>query len=263
MEDFIRSTALPLAEPIPAYGVVHITAAVLGLSLVILLAWLMRKMDHKKADWVLFGISVVMLLAEVYKQFFFYYVVNNKETIFSVPPVYLCSVPMYICLVLPFIKKKKPLLCFLEVFNFLGGFLAFVEPSGILTPLYYNNIIHSYFWHLIIVFMGFYIIFSERGAKTHKDYLSAISVFGILCGAALILNLALYNVSGGRVNALYMGPGRNPLIVFNSIYDNAGVVPCVILYMIAQCLGAYIIFCLINLPSFIKKMKSKKEEKTA
>jgi len=243
MKDFITSTAWLAENPPQPYGLFHLLITFIGVPLAAFVAYKIKRMDHQKADRMFFYIGIYLSIAEVYKQFFHYYCVSSN--VFGVFPGYLCSLPMYICLLFPLIKNKKPYLYFMELFNFLGGFLAFAEPSGILDS-YWNNTIHSVSWHLILVFLGFYIMFSGRGAKTKDDYLAAVKVFLCLCVVSLIINLLLYKVSSGEVNCLYMGPGRNNIIVYSTIYDRFGAVVCTPIWVSTLCIGAFIVFWIIQ-----------------
>ncbi len=257
MENFIMSTLIPAESSPPAFGLFHIIVVLIGLPLVFILAWKMRKTDHRKADRILFVIAVVLLLAEIYKQFVFYYGVNEKSSFLTVFPFYICSMPMYFGLVIPFLKRKRPLFCFLELFTFMTGLAAFIEPSGLFNQKYWNSIIHSVIWHLVIMFIGAYIMFSGRGTRNHKDYLSAVIVFLSLSVVAFISNVLLEDPSHGMVNNFFVGPTRNPLIIFSTIWENHGWVLCLIAYIPTLCAGAYAVFQVIRLVRYIASKKKK------
>ena len=96
---------------------------------------------------------------------FYTYIIGDGQYQWWIFPFQLCSVPMYLCLIIPFIKEgkiKKSFYLFLSTYNLLGGFVAMFEPSG-LSHSYWTLTLHAYIWHLLLVFIGFLIIFNKKG----------------------------------------------------------------------------------------------------
>ena len=130
MRNFINSTAIEV-EKLPAYGWVHLTYFIVGVLVCILIGYLLRKKSIKTMNWILFGLGLFLIITEVYKQLFYTYYIGNGSYQYWIFPFQMCSIPMYFCILLPFIKSEKirnAIYIFLISYNFLGGFISFLVP---------------------------------------------------------------------------------------------------------------------------------------
>lgn len=249
MKEFFEWTAWHMECP-KSYGAFHILFFLIGLAVVIGLAYLLRKANDKQNKIILFVVSGVLMVFELYKQLFYYYVVGNGSYQWWIFPFQLCSAPMYLCLVAAILKPGKiqnAILNFMLAFNLMGGFIAFLEPSG-LTHEYWTLTIHAFVWHLLIVFVGLYLGLSGRAGKRLKDYRGATIVFGILCVIAFIINVSLWKVSNHSVNMFFVGPVNSPLAVFKQISESIGWYFNTLIYIPCLCLAAFLFFmpfCLV------------------
>jgi hypothetical protein len=126
---------------------------------------------------------------------------------------------MYLCLIAPFLKEGKvqsAMYHFMTTFNLLGGLMAFIEPSGLVHE-YWTLTLHAFLWHMMLIFVGFYLIASGRGAKTMRDYRSSAVLFLVLAAMAFIINLIFWVPSDGDIKMFYVGPAISPLAVFKEI----------------------------------------------
>ena len=243
LESFIRSTAWGMEKP-PAYGAFHLTFTFVGIALCILAAYLLRRSGDKANKIVLVSVGAFLMITEVYKQLFYYYYIGNGSYQWWIFPFQLCSVPMYLCVIAPFLKKGRiqiGMYNFMTTFNLLGGLMAFIEPSGIVHE-YWTLTIHAFLWHMLLIFVGFYLIASGRFAKTKKDYLYAVMTFLCLCVVAFIINLIFWKVSAGDINMFYVGPRNSPLLIFETISEKLGWYVSTVLYIPTVCLGAFLIY---------------------
>lgn len=237
--------------PPDPYGSFHLVFFFAGLAVSVLLAWLLRKTTEKQNNIVLLTVGVILMLSEIYKQLFYTYVIGGGHYQWWIFPFQLCSVPMYLCLIAPFIKSAKTKACiydFLLAFNLMGGLVAFTEPSGLIHP-YWTLTLHAFIWHILLIFTGLYIGFTRRSGVTPANYKNAVSVFLVLCLAAFGINLALRIPSGGTVNMFFIGPSVSPLIVFETISRKFGWYINAPIYIICLCIAAYIfyrVFCIFN-----------------
>ena len=243
LDNFMRLTAWSMEKP-PAYGLFHLSFAFIGFALSVFLAWKLRKLGDKGNRILLMSCGIFLLISEFYKQLFYYYYIGNRSYQWWIFPFQLCSVPMYLCLIAPCLKSGKVqqgMYNFMMTFNLLGGLMAFIEPSGIVHE-YWTLTLHAFIWHMLLVFVGLYLGFSNRGGKTMKDYRLAIITFLALCVIAFTLNLCLAEVSQGSVNNFYIGPSLSPLAIFKDIAKNFGWYVCTILYIPVVSLGAFLLF---------------------
>ena len=142
MEKFFELTAWTMTPP-ATFGTFHILWLVFGLGGSVLLAWLLRKSSEKQNKIIFLVMGIFLIITEIYKQLFYYYIIGgNTLWIF---PFQLCSVPMYMCFFVPFIKNKKvqtAFYAFLMIFNLFGGFISLIEISG-LVHTYWTLTIHE------------------------------------------------------------------------------------------------------------------------
>ena len=255
LKHFIEATAWTMEKP-KAYGAFHLIFTFVGLAVCILLAYVLRKTGKRGNRIVLTSVGVFLLLTEIYKQLFYYYHIGEGSYQWWIFPFQLCSVPMYLCLIAPWLKEGKvqaAMYHFMTTFNLLGGIMAFAEPSGIIHG-YWTLTLHAFVWHMMLIFVGLYLIASGRGAKTVKDYLSSVVLFLVLAVIAFVINLLFWDVSGGTIKMFYVGPAISPLAVFKDIATNCGWYVNTPIYLVAVSLGAYLIF----LPVYLWERRKEK-----
>ncbi len=248
LSDFMTATARKMTPPTP-YGAFHLTYAFVGFLICGLLAWKLRKVGEKGNRAVLLTCGIFLLVCELYKQLFYYFYIGNGSYAWHIFPFQLCSVPMYLCILAPLLKPgklQKGMYNFMMIFNFLGGLMAFMEPSGIITG-YWTLTLHAFTWHMMLVFIGLYLAFSGRAGTQTPDYWSAAKTFVVLCALAFAINVVFRDVSGGDINMFFVGPSNSSLVVFKQISEAFGWYVSTLLYIPVVCLGAYIIFSIIRL----------------
>lgn len=243
LDKLIEFTAWEMTKP-KAYGPFHLIFTFVGITVLLLLAWKLRNISERGNRILLISVSSFLIITELYKQLFYYYHMENKEYDFGIFPFQLCSVPMYLCFIAALIKPGKiqnGMYAFMTTFNLLGGIMAFIEPSGIVHD-HLTLTLHAFLWHLSLIFIGAYLLFSGRGAKTIRDYLGAVVTFVALCGVAFTINVSLWEVSEGDINMFFVGPRNSSLAVFKQISEKFGWYVSTALYIPAVCLGAYIVY---------------------
>ena len=248
LDRIISDTAWKMIPP-KAYGGFHLIFTLVGVLLSILLAHRLRHLGERGNRRLLVSVGVFLMLTEVYKQLFYYYYIGDNSYQWWIFPFQLCSVPMYLCVIAPFLpdgKIKNGMYHFMTTFNLLGGLMAFLEPSGIIHE-YWTLTLHAFIWHMTLVFIGFYLIASGRCAKRISDYRSASVTFLALAVVAFSINLIFRRVSEGTINMFFVGPSNSPLIVFSWISEKIGWYVSTLLYLPVVCLGAYLIFLPVHL----------------
>jgi hypothetical protein len=145
----------------------------------------------------------------------------------------------------------------MTTYNLLGGIMAFIEPSGV-THGYWTLTLHAYLWHMLLIFIGIYLIISGRFAKTKKDYLHATLTFLALCVVAFSINVIFRDVSGGSINMFFVGPSNSSLAVFKDISQKFGWYVSTALYIPTVMLGAFLVFLPAHL--YAKKKSSRQTE---
>ena len=171
-EYLLRLTSWPMTPPV-LYGPFHLIAAFGGSAIAILAAWRFSSINNcntnnrdnrRSFDQIMLVSGVILLIGELYKQLMNFYIVNNHAYDWWIFPFQLCSLPLYLCplLILIHNEKRHRILCtFLLDFNMMGAVATFIDPSGIFHP-YWTLTLHGVLWHLMLIFVGFVIIFSRK-----------------------------------------------------------------------------------------------------
>ncbi|MDO4378791.1 MAG: YwaF family protein [Erysipelotrichia bacterium] len=222
-----------------AYGLIHLVLFLGGLLISFCYAYYLRYSSEKKTNKILFGCGIFLLLSEIYKQLFYTYYLHAGTYPYWIFPFQLCSIPMYLCLIIPFVKKEKlkqGIYNFMASFNLMGGFIAFLEPSGLIHE-YITLTAHAFIWHMLLIFIGLLIIFTGHAEKQLKDFNQAALLYLSFCFIAFMINLLLFNVSDGSINMFFIGPAKSSLIVFKQIC-NYSVLLSSIIYIVGNCLAA-------------------------
>lgn len=243
MIDFLGRTAVPIETP-KAYGPFHLTFFIVGFLAVIFAAWKLRKLGEKGSRILLFSCGLFLLVTEIYKQLFYFFYLGHGTYQWGVFPFQMCSVPMYFLLIGPFLKNgpvRRGMYHFMMIYNLLGGASAYFEPSGMVYP-YLSLTLHSFLWHLSLVFVGLYLGLSDRTEKRMRDFGSASVTLLALCVAAFVLNLVFREASRGSLNLFFIGPSNSPLVVFKDIAASAGWYVSTALYIPVVILGGFLIF---------------------
>lgn len=267
LEEFFKSIHVLVENRPKPYGTFHIIFVILSLSIIIALCYLGRKSSDKTFRIVMFSLGALLTASEIFKQLYYLYAAGGEGYDWYIFPFQLCSVPMYLSLAVGLMKKSKvrDAICeYLATIGFLGGIMAYAEPSGILNAHYFT-LIHSCLWHAILIFFALYILFTDNAYHSIKDYSKALIIFGFVVFNATALNIIFRNKPG--FNMCYISPFYNtPLAVFSDFDkffmgifgDLAGRIISLSIYVIAVALGGFIIY---TVSYFIKKKLTKKTAK--
>lgn len=148
----------------------------------------------------------LMLISEIWKQCCLTYISGHGHYNWWYFPFQLCSIPMYICLLLPWIKSEKIhrfLLTFLMDFGLLAGIFTFFDTSG----LHYNYMpltIHSYLWHILLIFLGIFSGMTRETDCSLREYAGSAGLFLKCCLLATIFNYLFH--CEGEINMFYISP---------------------------------------------------------
>ena len=240
MTKLMEYTAIEV-EKLPAYGWIHLSYFIVGVLVCILIAYLLRKKSIKTMNWILFGLGIFLIVTEIYKQLFYTYYIGQGAYQYWIFPFQLCSIPMYFCLLLPFIKNEKirnAMYIFLISYNFLGGFISFLEPSGLIHEWLFLTV-HAFLWHMILVLVGLIIGLNNHLKFSFKEFKSNIILFICLCIIAFIINILFW---GKDVNMFFVGPKISSIIVFETIATKFGWYINTPIYMLALTIGAFVFY---------------------
>ncbi len=251
LENLIKASHKALEEKPEAYGLFHISFALLSILLIVAICYFARKSSERTFRTVLLSVGLALIASEIYKQLYYLYAAGGEGYDWYIFPFQLCSVPMYLSVVVGLMKRGRArnALCeYLVSIGFLGGIMAYAEPSGILTG-YYFTLIHSCLWHAVLIFIALYILFTDNACHSLRGYTKAMAVTGGVVAFATLLNVIFRDKSD--FNMCYISPFYNtPLAVFSS-FDKAlegqlgytaGRILSVCIYIVAIMLGGFIVY---------------------
>ena len=242
------------------YGPFHLlfTAAGAGAA-VWLSALLSRPQKSPGLSRLLFLCGLVLAVCEGFKQGFLYFVENNHTYDWWYFPFQLCSVPMYLGLLLPAANSvprlRSVFTVFIKDYGRLGGIMALLEPSGLMHP-YWLMTIHGFLWHFILIFMGLSFAFQTESGKDMRSFLRTIPLF-LFC-AALATAVNLLSHPYGDADMFYLSPYYpNSQVVFHQIALTLGVGTGNILYLLSMILGGGICHLISKKLYYFQKHHSK------
>ena len=113
-------------------------------------------MRHRKTDVFFFICGLFMLSGEIWKQLTLTFILGGGQYNWWYFPFQLCSIPMYILLVYPWLRRaalRQALLAFLMCYGLLGRHRRVCRhhrPSLSLPAL----TAFSYGWHVLLIVLG-------------------------------------------------------------------------------------------------------------
>ena len=266
IQKFLQMTAWPMTPPRP-YSPFHILLSLAGIGFALCLSLFLARnpapISKNQSRWGrksqgpdsipasdrregralrrLFFCGIFLAVSEVYKQLFLTLVVHPGVYDWWYFPFQLCSVPMYLCLLLPLLPERgRQITCtFLQDFSLLGGFLALAEPSGLMHP-YITLTLHGFFWHFTLIFIGATCSLSGLSLRKPAGFLSSLPLFLGCCLAALAINWA----AGPETNIamFYLSPYYpSQQVVFHQIALAVGIFWGNVIYVAAAALGGFVI----------------------
>lgn len=198
--------------------------------------WRNIMIRHKR---IYFFCGVSMFFSEVWKQYTLTFIVNNGTYNWWNFPFQLCSIPMYVCIVLPFIKQPslaRAFAAFLMNYGLLGGIFVFFDTSG-MHYSYLPLTIHSHLWHILLIGIGLLSGISKDGDTSFLAYIKSTALYVIGCIIATMLNLILHKY--GTINMFYISPYyKMSQRVFEQIALSIGNNLGLLIYMLSIVTGA-------------------------
>lgn len=249
IRDILSLTAWEMEVP-KAYGPLHLSFMLIGFAVCGLLAWRLRNVGERGNRAIMLTIGIFLAVSEVYKQLMYELVVEPEPGYrWGIFPFQLCSIPMYFCLIVPFLRPgrvRQAMYDFMMTYNLLGGFLAFFEPSGLLHG-HWTLTLHALVWHMMLVFVGVYIGLSGRGGIEKQNYIGATVTFLILCAVAFAINCAFWELSDHQINMFFVGPANNTVIVYSTIAEYCGWYVATAVYIPTVAIAALVFFLAFRL----------------
>ena len=224
-----------------AWGTFHSLFFFIGIPAAILIAFWLRKISKKSEKHLFFTIGTLLILSEIFKGLAFTAIEGAYR--FDLIPFQLCSIPMYLCILIPMLPEGKlsgAMRTFIATFGLMGGVASYIAP-GTMCREWFELTLHSFIWHLILIFLGVYVFFSQNTKIQKRDFLGAEILYLSLCAIAFGINLLCTNAPGIDVNMFYIGPKPSPLPICREITARFGVAINSVIYILALSTCAFLI----------------------
>ncbi len=240
LRELIQSTAWEC--DIRPYGAFHLIFWSVGLAVCLPLAYVLAK-RLKNGRVLLLSVGAFLLITEVYKQIFYTEMSGGYR--YDMLPFQLCSVPMYICIAQFFAgeRLRRALLGFLASYGFMGGFVSYFAPGTMCRP-YLLITVHSFLWHMLLIFVGAYAGLSMRPRL--RDFWAPSVIYVSLAGVAFAINCLLVD-KFPHVNMFYVGPHDSPIIICRDICARYGWQVNTLLYTLALTACAFAFYVAFSL----------------
>ncbi|MBR2539698.1 MAG: YwaF family protein [Mogibacterium sp.] len=238
MTDFITGllelTAWSMPRP-AMFGTFHIMAALISICAALVLAAVFRR---HPADKVLSVTGWILVILELYKQLFLFFIVNQGAYDWWYFPFQLCSVPMYICILLPYTRCRihNAMLTFLGSYALIGAAAALIFPEDFLRS-YVTLTLHGFIWHGLLLFISIIALHAEDTDLSLRGFAGAAIIFIFLSFVAVLINIAAEPLmaSAGLPESyaamFYMNPYHiSPQPVVSSVQQAIGIPAGLLLY---------------------------------
>lgn len=188
------------------WSLVPILCVLVGLMTLIAIAFLAKYINKTKNKKLLNGIiliyGLIFLGLEIYHEVKRYFFFGYYD--FSSIPFQFCSIPIYLCLILPFIKNEKirmPIFYYLGIYCMIAGIFPLLFGQGQLCRWSkISDVIRSFLWHVLILQVSILsVVHAEIGKNIKKDYkyfLGAVAIFVGLTVIAQLINVTLHYTGG-------------------------------------------------------------------
>jgi len=231
------------------FGGFHIVASLIAAAAAVCLAmWYAKRVREadkpfEKLVKILAVMGPVLAVLEIYKQFFLYYIVCNGTYDWWYFPFQLCSVPMYLCILLPVMvpRSQRVFVTFLGGYAFTGAVATLIYPEDILRS-YTALTLHGFVWHGILLFISLLILFTGKADSSAPGLRKAASMFAVMCLFALMINVVAEPLAQAAHVAepavrhsyaamFYLNPFHiSPQPVISTIQKTAGIPAGLVLY---------------------------------
>ena len=233
------------SQPPSMFGAFHLGMLAGILAVCVLVYLLIRRWREKALLRFIFILGVVMVLMEVWKQWFVRVYVYPGPVNLWFFPWQLCSMAMY-CAVLTGLCKGKfqdTLLVFLSSFSMFAAIVALAVPSDMLrVQILFAS--HGFIYHGIMILEALAAMLVLRRRQT--KFRPAVWLFLGMAAVAEVINVVSHQLLHDihrEPNMFYITPYYpTTQVVFHEIALRLGILPEIVIYLAAIIGFSYGIF---------------------
>ena len=249
MSKFLEILDTQMETP-ACYGWFHILCLILSLAFAVYLCTRRKNDSPEQVRKWLLGISVVVIILEVYKQINYSFSYADGNVTFDFQwyafPFQFCSTPMYVGLLAGLIKKGKlhnALCAYLATYAIFAGLCVMIYPGDVFIGTIGINI-QTMICHGTMLPIGAYLYATGHVKLEHKTILKAIPLFAVAVAMAVGMN-EIAHATGllerETFNMFYVSPYCDPSL---PIYSNVqAIVPypwSLVIYIAGFSAAAYL-----------------------
>lgn len=268
--DVLRTLDAKMEEP-ELFGWFHITFLLLSFIAAAILCLLHKNASQERVRNIVFGVAVAVIILEVYKQVNYSFSYADGNVTFQYQwyafPWQFCSMPMYVGFLAGVFRKGRihdSLCAFLATYAMFAGLCVMFYPESVFVDTIGINI-QTMICHGSMITVGIYLLYSGYVKLVHKTILKAIPVFMVSVLTAVILNEIAFQsglLNDHEFNMFFISPHCEPSLPVYSLVQNAVPYPwCLIIYVSAFTLAAYLILLVAMGIKYLVKKKSLRDEK--
>ena len=268
--DVLRTLDAKMEEP-ELFGWFHITFLLLSFIAAAILCLLQKNATQERVRNIVFGVAVAVIILEVYKQVNYSFSYADGNVAFQYQwyafPWQFCSMPMYVGFLAGIFRKGRihdSLCAFLATYAMFAGLCVMFYPETVFIDTIGINI-QTMICHGSMITVGIYLLYSGYVKLEHKTILKAIPIFLVSVLTAVILNEIAFQsglLNDHEFNMFFISPHCEPSLPIYSLVQNAVPYPwCLIIYVSAFTLAAYLILLVAMGIKYLVKKKSLRDEK--
>ncbi len=230
------------------YGPFHlITLGVIAAGCVA--AWLvLRRLQERTLIRVVFFLGLTMLLMEVWKQWFSYVYVFERQVNLWFFPWQLCSMAMYCAFFVPFCRRpgQNALLVFLSTFSLFAAVIALIVPSDMLRP-YVLLTAHGFLYHGMMIVLALAAMLAVYRREDVK-FAPAVRLFAWMAAVAEVINVVSHMLLHDiyrEPNMFYITPYyESTQVILHDIAVKLGIPAEIFIYLAAIALISFGLYLL-------------------
>ncbi len=227
---------ISFSQPPPMFGAFHL-GMLAGIALACVLAYLLiRRREERFLLRLIFLLGVVMLVMEVWKQWFVRTYVYPGPVNLWFFPWQLCSMAMYCAVLTPWVRERlqNTLLVFLSSFSLFAAVIALVIPSDMLRPqILFAS--HGFLYHgiMLVEALAAMLVLRRREAKFRPALLLFLGMAAVAEAVNVTAHALLHDIHR-EPNMFYITPYYpSTQVVLHDIAVALGILPEIILYLTA------------------------------
>ena len=229
------------------FGTFHICFLIFSLISSILIYFLYQNKDDTRQLLFLKVSGIIMFIFEIWKQVFTHIYVFNEVYNMWFFPFQLCSMSMYCCIALLFIKdhnRQNILLIFLSSYSLLASLVALIGPLDMLRPQVLLTL-HGFIYHCVMLYQAIisYLILRKRNNHKFKYSFYLFLIMACIAEVINVISHSIFNDIHRESNMFYITPYyATTQPVFNTIANKYGILFEIVFYLGIISLASYLIY---------------------